>query len=76
MKTALPATATSIIGFAAFLLMVFWPAGTFDYWRGWAFIAVFALHGEAFLRALGALPALSPGWRWCLIRCLLSRRGG
>src|SRR5882757_3246274 len=42
MKTAIQAAATSIIGFAAFLLMVFWPAGTFDYWRGWAFIAVFA----------------------------------
>jgi len=42
MKTALQSAATSIIGFAAFLVMVFWPAGTFDYWRGWAFIAVFA----------------------------------
>jgi protein-S-isoprenylcysteine O-methyltransferase Ste14 len=42
MKTALQAAATSIIGFAAFLLMVFWPAGTFDYWQGWAFILVFA----------------------------------
>jgi protein-S-isoprenylcysteine O-methyltransferase Ste14 len=42
MKTALQAAATSIIGYAAFLVMVFWPAGTFDYWRGWAFIAVFA----------------------------------
>jgi protein-S-isoprenylcysteine O-methyltransferase Ste14 len=42
MKTALQSAATSIIGFAAFLLMVFSPAGTFDYWRGWAFIAVFA----------------------------------
>lgn len=42
MKTALQAATTSIIGFAAFLLMVFWPAGTFDYWQGWAFIAVFA----------------------------------
>jgi protein-S-isoprenylcysteine O-methyltransferase Ste14 len=42
MKTALQSAATSIIGFAAFLLLVFWPAGTFDYWRGWAFIAVFA----------------------------------
>jgi protein-S-isoprenylcysteine O-methyltransferase Ste14 len=42
MKTALQAATTSIIGLAAFLLMVFWPAGTFDYWRGWAFIAVFA----------------------------------
>ncbi|HVQ52859.1 MAG TPA: isoprenylcysteine carboxylmethyltransferase family protein, partial [Mycobacterium sp.] len=42
MKTALQSAATSIIGFAAFLLLVFWPAGTFDYWRGWAFIGVFA----------------------------------
>ncbi len=31
------------VGLLAFGLMVFWPAGTFDYWRGWAFIAVFAL---------------------------------
>jgi protein-S-isoprenylcysteine O-methyltransferase Ste14 len=42
MKIALQAAVTTVIGFAAFLLMVFWPAGTFDYWRGWAFIAVFA----------------------------------
>jgi protein-S-isoprenylcysteine O-methyltransferase Ste14 len=32
---------TSAIGLVAFILMVFVPAGTFDYWRGWAFIAVF-----------------------------------
>ena len=31
-----------VIGLGAFLLMVFLPAGTFDYWQGWAFIAVFA----------------------------------
>src|SRR5258708_8474360 len=42
MKTAVQAVTTSIIGFAAFLLLVFWPAGTFHYWQGWAFIAVFA----------------------------------
>jgi protein-S-isoprenylcysteine O-methyltransferase Ste14 len=42
MKTALQAVPTTVIGLAAFLLMVFWPAGTFDYWRGWVFIAVFA----------------------------------
>jgi protein-S-isoprenylcysteine O-methyltransferase Ste14 len=42
MKTALQALTTSIIGFGVFLLMVFLPAGTFDYWRGWTFIAVFA----------------------------------
>jgi protein-S-isoprenylcysteine O-methyltransferase Ste14 len=43
MKTALQATSTSIIGFGVFLVLVFLPAGTFDYWRGWAFIAVFAV---------------------------------
>jgi|EndMetStandDraft_3_1072993.scaffolds.fasta_scaffold10392_4 protein-S-isoprenylcysteine O-methyltransferase Ste14 len=43
MKIALQAVTSSVVGFAAFLLMVFLPAGTFDYWRGWAFIAVFAV---------------------------------
>jgi protein-S-isoprenylcysteine O-methyltransferase Ste14 len=31
------------IGLVVFGLLVFWPAGTFDYWQGWTFIAVFAL---------------------------------
>ena len=31
------------LGLIAFGLMVFLPAGTFDYWQGWAFIAVFAI---------------------------------
>src|SRR6185369_3792459 len=43
MKTTIQAVTTSIIGFAVFLLLVFLPAGTFDYWRGWTFIVVFAL---------------------------------
>ena len=43
MKTEVQAAMSSIIGIAAFLLMVFWPAGTVDYWRGWAFIGVFAV---------------------------------
>lgn len=30
------------IGLIVFGLLVFGPAGTFDYWQGWAFIAVFA----------------------------------
>ena len=42
MKTFVQAAITAVVGFVAFLLMVFLPAGTFDYWRGWAFIAVFA----------------------------------
>ncbi len=42
MKTSVQAAITSVVGFIVLLLMVFLPAGTFDYWRGWAFIAVFA----------------------------------
>jgi protein-S-isoprenylcysteine O-methyltransferase Ste14 len=42
MKIALQAIASGLIGLVVFGLLVFWPAGTFDYWRGWAFIAVFA----------------------------------
>ena len=43
MKTAIQALSASVVGFVVFLLLVFLPAGTFDYWRGWAFTVVFAL---------------------------------
>jgi len=42
MKMLIQAALTSVIGLIAFGLMLFLPAGTFDYWRGWAFIAVFS----------------------------------
>jgi protein-S-isoprenylcysteine O-methyltransferase Ste14 len=42
MKIALQAIASALIGLVVFGLLVFWPAGTFDYWQGWVFIAVFA----------------------------------
>ena len=42
MKTFVQAALSAAIGLVVFGLLVFWPAGTFDYWRGWAFIAVFA----------------------------------
>ena len=42
MKISLQAAGTSVVGIGVFLLVVFWPAGTFDYWQGWALIAVFA----------------------------------
>ncbi len=42
MKTLVQAALSTAIGLVVFGLLVFWPAGTFDYWRGWAFIAVFA----------------------------------
>jgi protein-S-isoprenylcysteine O-methyltransferase Ste14 len=42
MKGALQAITWGLAGLVVFGLLVFWPAGTFDYWQGWAFIAVFA----------------------------------
>ena len=43
MKTLVQAAISVPIGLVVFGLLVFWPAGTFDYWQGWAFIAVFAV---------------------------------
>jgi protein-S-isoprenylcysteine O-methyltransferase Ste14 len=43
MKTLVQAVVSVPIGLVVFGLLVFWPAGTFDYWQGWAFIAVFAI---------------------------------
>jgi protein-S-isoprenylcysteine O-methyltransferase Ste14 len=34
---------TTIIGLVVFAILIFAPAGTFAYWQGWAFIAVFGL---------------------------------
>jgi protein-S-isoprenylcysteine O-methyltransferase Ste14 len=41
-KLALQCIVSGLIGLVVFGLLVFWPAGTFDYWRGWTFIVVFA----------------------------------
>jgi protein-S-isoprenylcysteine O-methyltransferase Ste14 len=43
MKIALQAITSGLIGLVVFGLLVFWPAGTLDYWQGWVFIAVFAI---------------------------------
>jgi protein-S-isoprenylcysteine O-methyltransferase Ste14 len=42
MKIALQTLTSFLVGLVVFGLLVFWPAGTFHYWQGWAFIAVFA----------------------------------
>jgi hypothetical protein len=42
MKTGVKATATALIGFVVFVVLLFLPAGTFDYWQAWLFITVFA----------------------------------
>lgn len=37
------AVLSSVLNLVVLAVLVFWPAGTFDYWRGWTFIAVFGL---------------------------------
>jgi protein-S-isoprenylcysteine O-methyltransferase Ste14 len=41
MKYGLKALTTSVLGFLYFGVLLFLPAGTFNYWQAWVFIAVF-----------------------------------
>ena len=43
MKTAVQLGASSLIGLVVLGFILFWPAGTFNYWQGWVFIAVFTI---------------------------------
>jgi protein-S-isoprenylcysteine O-methyltransferase Ste14 len=43
MKAGLQAVVTGLLGLVAFGLVLFLPAGTFNYWQAWVFIAVFTL---------------------------------
>jgi protein-S-isoprenylcysteine O-methyltransferase Ste14 len=43
MKTVVRLTASSILGLFAFGVILFLPAGTFNYWQAWVFIAVFTV---------------------------------
>lgn len=44
MNTSLRIAVSSVLGIAAFALLLFVPAGTLNYWRGgWAFLAVFSV---------------------------------
>ena len=43
MKTVGKSTLLASVGLLAFGVMVFLPAGTFHYWQGWVFVAVFTL---------------------------------
>jgi protein-S-isoprenylcysteine O-methyltransferase Ste14 len=45
MSIGVKAIASSLFGFVLFGLLLFLPAGTFNYWQAWLFIAVFALTG-------------------------------
>ncbi|WP_370499802.1 isoprenylcysteine carboxylmethyltransferase family protein [Mycolicibacterium sp. jd] len=41
MKLVAQTLASSVLGAAYFVAVLFWPAGTFDYWQAWVFLAVF-----------------------------------
>jgi protein-S-isoprenylcysteine O-methyltransferase Ste14 len=43
MKTALQATLYGLIGLGVLGMLLFLPAGTFDYWQAWVFVAMFTL---------------------------------
>lgn len=41
MKIAAQTLASAILGLAFFAALLFWPAGTLNYWQAWVFIGVF-----------------------------------
>jgi len=41
MKIAVQTLASALFGVAFFAVLLFWPAGTLNYWQAWIFIAVF-----------------------------------
>jgi protein-S-isoprenylcysteine O-methyltransferase Ste14 len=58
MPNAVRVAVSSIAGFAGFALLLFSPAGTANYWQGWAFLIVFAVVSLAPTMYLGkVLPA-------------------
>jgi protein-S-isoprenylcysteine O-methyltransferase Ste14 len=42
-KTAVRLGVSSVIGLGVLGLILFYPAGTFDYWQAWVFIAIFTI---------------------------------
>jgi protein-S-isoprenylcysteine O-methyltransferase Ste14 len=53
MKTGLQALVSSVLGFALFGLLLFLPAGTFNYWQAWVFITVFVISAAVVIIYLG-----------------------
>lgn len=43
MSNALRVTLSSFASLVCFILLLFLPAGTLNYWQGWAFLGVFAM---------------------------------
>jgi protein-S-isoprenylcysteine O-methyltransferase Ste14 len=42
-KLLIQAVAASLSGLLFFGVVLFWPAGTFDYWQAWVYIAIFTV---------------------------------
>jgi protein-S-isoprenylcysteine O-methyltransferase Ste14 len=42
-KLLIQAVAASLSGLLFFGVLLFWPAGTFDYWQAWVYIAIFTV---------------------------------
>lgn len=47
MKTGTQAFVSGIIALAVCVAALFWPAGTFDYWQAWVFLAIFVISSAA-----------------------------
>ncbi|MBP2455955.1 hypothetical protein [Mycolicibacterium lutetiense] len=45
MKSLMKTLASGTLGVLTVVLLVFLPAGTFDYWQGWVFLAVIIVSG-------------------------------
>lgn len=43
MRIPAKSSVTTLVGIGVLVAMLFGPAGTFDYWQGWLFLAVFTL---------------------------------
>jgi hypothetical protein len=54
-KIALQLLASAVFSVIFFGLLLFWPAGTFDYWQAWVFIAVFVGMGLSGIRCTSAM---------------------
>src|SRR5215469_5509552 len=39
---------SSVLGIAAFFALIFIPAGTFQYWQGWVYVATWIMVGTAY----------------------------
>jgi protein-S-isoprenylcysteine O-methyltransferase Ste14 len=48
MKTTVQATVFSVVGLALFVVALFWPAGTFDYWQAWVYLGGFVVLGTIY----------------------------